>query len=108
MYLHAFVVPKGQDPFQTSYGSYKFTPITTYSLPQSEFFSLVTDTAKVGIIQDKHTYTQFTYTSITTYSHPQSEFFSLMTDTAKVGIIQDKHTYTQYTYTPITTYSLPQ
>lgn len=46
MYLHAFVVPKGQDPFKTLYGSYKYTPITTYSLPQSEFFSLVTDTAK--------------------------------------------------------------
>lgn len=46
LYLHAFVVPLGKDPFNTQYQTHKFTKITTYALPQSEYFSLVTDTAK--------------------------------------------------------------
>lgn len=46
LYLHTFVVPRGQDPFVTKFVSYKYTPITTYSLPQSEFFSLTSGSVK--------------------------------------------------------------
>lgn len=47
MYLHVFLVPPGQDPFVSQYTVHKYTAITTYSLPKSEVFSLMGDTAKV-------------------------------------------------------------
>lgn len=46
LYLHAFLVPTGKDPFATKFVSYQYTQITTYSLPQSEFFSLIGDSTK--------------------------------------------------------------
>ncbi|XP_061197594.1 lipid scramblase CLPTM1L-like [Saccostrea echinata] len=46
MYVHVFLVPPGQDPFVSQYTVHKYTPITTYSLPKSEVFSLMGDTQK--------------------------------------------------------------
>lgn len=50
MYVHVFLVPPGQDPFASQYTVHRFSPITTYTLPKSEVFSLMGDTQKVGVI----------------------------------------------------------
>lgn len=46
MYVHVFLVPPGQDPFASQYTVHRFSPITTYTLPKSEVFSLMGDTQK--------------------------------------------------------------
>ncbi|OWF50337.1 cleft lip and palate transmembrane protein 1-like protein [Mizuhopecten yessoensis] len=43
LYIHVFVHPKGDDPFNSTYSVHTHVPMTTYSLPQAEFFSLLGD-----------------------------------------------------------------
>ncbi|XP_069113149.1 lipid scramblase CLPTM1L-like [Argopecten irradians] len=43
LYIHVFVHPKGDDPFKSDYSVHTLVSMTTYSLPQAEFFSLLGD-----------------------------------------------------------------
>ena len=47
LFVHAFLVPSGQDPMGSDEAVHQFCPITTYSYPKSEVFSLMGDSNKV-------------------------------------------------------------
>ncbi|KAJ8303378.1 hypothetical protein KUTeg_019774 [Tegillarca granosa] len=46
LFLHVFVLPRGHDPFSSRYSYHMFTEITAYSLPKSEYISLIGETKK--------------------------------------------------------------
>ncbi|XP_060084173.1 lipid scramblase CLPTM1L-like [Ylistrum balloti] len=43
LYIHVFVHPKGEDPFESTYSVHTLVSMTTYALPQAGFFSLLGD-----------------------------------------------------------------
>ncbi|KAK3085426.1 hypothetical protein FSP39_003122 [Pinctada imbricata] len=59
LYVHAFLVPKGGDPLVNDYMVHQNCPLTTYTYPKAEVFSLMGDSRKNDSLDPNRPITHF-------------------------------------------------